>query len=133
MAETPKQDKPPSRRLTIFVPEGNREFDAIPVELHDRWTVRMLEFCTQQFGGATAYGRGIGLWLQGKKQKSKAHWDRITVIESWVSPEVDLDELIDTVTRKLQPMRRALKQEEVGFTVDGRFYSAKKLKRRRKH
>ncbi|GEM_PF-6244613 len=49
-------------RIERFVPEGDRRSKTTPVDLHDRWVIRLMRLCTELFGGATAYGRGVGAW-----------------------------------------------------------------------
>jgi len=57
----------PAHRVLVFVPEGDRTSKTIPVDLQDKWTVRLLKLFARLFGGATAYGRGVGVWRSGKQ------------------------------------------------------------------
>lgn len=54
------------------------------MDLQDRWTVRLLKLLGNSFYGATAYGRGVGVW----KERGKLRWDRVTVLEWWIDPEL---------------------------------------------
>lgn len=105
----------PHRELVqIFVPEGNRDDNTMPVDLHDRWVVRMLALCGELFGGATSYGRGVGVW-QGRRRLC---WDRVTVIEAWRDPTVvDARGRLNRLMRNLRIMGRALRQSAVAYTM----------------
>lgn len=102
--------------LQIFVPEGDRESKSIPVDLHDRWVVRLLELSARLFGGATAYGRGVGVW----RQKGEVHWDRVTVIETWVDPRLrTLRQKMRELEQGLREMRDDLRQVTVCYILNG--------------
>ena len=106
--------------LLIFVPEGRRESTEAPLDLQDRWVMKLLGFCSELFGGATAYGRGVGVWRspgRGRNARSaKTHWDRVTVIECWVNPAIPkLDRKMDRLGRVLEKMRQELREKEVGY------------------
>ncbi|MBI4613422.1 MAG: hypothetical protein HY720_07395 [Planctomycetes bacterium] len=110
-------------RLQIFVPEGERASKATPVELHDRWLVELLRLCGKLFGGATAYGRGVGVW----RDESAILWDRVTVVEAWIDPaQGDPTPRMRRVQRRLNAMRRALGQRVVGYVYNGRMEFAGK-------
>ena len=112
---------PPFHRLQIFVPEGNRTSVAVPVDLQDQWTVRMLRRCADLFGGATAYGRGVGIWKERHGGTARVQWDRVTVIETWIDPGTHrLQPKLDALARSLSRMGRDLRQEVVGCMIDGR-------------
>lgn len=68
--------------IQVFIPEGDRDDKSIPVDLHDRWAIRLLALCSELFGGATPYGRGVGVW-EGSRARC---WDRVTVVEAWYAP-----------------------------------------------
>lgn len=113
-------------RLQLFVPEGDRESTSVPVDLQDRWAVRLLDRCADLFGGATCYGRGVGVWRDDRGTK---HWDRVTVIEVWLDPlEPKLSARLDTLGRVLERMRRDLRQVVVGMMHNGEWvwYTEKK-------
>lgn len=104
-------------RLQLFVPEGDRESKTTPVDIHDRWVVRLLKTCGKLFGGATSYGRGVGVWTSGPH----FHWDRVTVIEVWADASHRRHATrIRTLERELLKMGRALRQEAVGVIIDGK-------------
>ncbi len=109
-----------SRELVqIFVPEGNRAEQTMPVDLHDRWVIRLLALCGELFGGATCYGRGVGVWEGGRG----LCWDRVTVIEAWYDPSmVDLVARANRLRRHLKAMGRALRQDAVAAMMGGRFH-----------
>lgn len=104
-------------RLQLFVPDGDRESKATPVDLHDRWVVELLRLCGKLFGGATAYGRGVGIWMSG----TDLCWDRVTVIEVCVDRSLP-DRLgrLARLERRLRAMGRTLQQEAVLFTINNR-------------
>ncbi len=106
-------------RLQLFVPEGDRESKTTPVDLHDRWVVRLLRTCGKLFGGATSYGRGVGVWTSGPR----FHWDRVTVIEAWADvAHPRHGRRVDAVTRELLTMGRALRQDAVACVVNGELH-----------
>ena len=103
-------------RLELFVPEGNRESKTTPVDLHDRWVIRLMETCGKLFTGATSFGRGVGVWTSGPR----FYWDRVTVIEAWADTrKPDHARRIDAMIRALIKMGRALRQKVVGCVVGG--------------
>lgn len=89
IADSSSMEERANIRLQVFVPEGDRASKTIPVDLQDRWVVRLLRRCADLFEGATSYGRGVGVW---KDKRGRFHWDRVTVIESWIAP--DLSDLL---------------------------------------
>ena len=103
-------------RLELFVPEGDRESKTTPVDLHDRWVIRLMKTCGKLFTGATAFGRGVGVWTSGPR----FYWDRVTVIEAWADTrKPDHARRIDAMIRALIKMGRALRQKVVGCVVGG--------------
>lgn len=103
-------------RLQLFIPEGDRESKTKPVDLHDRWVIRLLEVCGRFFGGATSYGRGVGVWTSGPH----FYWDRVTVVEVWADPRKPGHAVrIRRLKRELEAMRRALRQEAVLYIING--------------
>jgi hypothetical protein len=111
-----------SRQLLIFVPEGQRESASIPVDLQDRWVSRLMTECTHLFGGATAYGRGVGAWREGDAPDAPIHWDRVTVVECWIDPELrDWKRRLGVVAATLGEMGRELNQKAVACILNGRW------------
>lgn len=102
--------------VQVFIPEGDRTDKSIPVDLEDRWVIRLLALCSDLFGGATSYGRGFGVW-------PGAHgrcWDRVTVIEAWYDPLVPRHaSRILRLLRALVTMGRALHQQAIAAIIDG--------------
>ncbi len=102
--------------MLIFVPEGLRKSRQIPVDLHDKWVMKLLKMCAKSFGGATAYGRGVGAWKSGQK----TYWDRITVLELWIDPSIKrLANRMDRLFSKLQVMCKDLNQDQIGVILNG--------------
>ncbi len=99
----------------------------VPVDLQDRWVMKLLNLCCELFGGATAYGRGVGVWRSpGTGRKAKAHWDRVTVIQSWINPELPrLKNRMKRLGKTLEKMRLELRQEEVACIIDGKWKTLK--------
>jgi len=110
----------PHHRLLVFVPEGERTPKSVPVELHDPWTTHLLRLLAGFFGGATAYGRGVGVW---RNAASEIIWDRVTVVESWIRPDVP-DAQMDELWQELEKMRVDLKQDRVGCILDGEWFDS---------
>ena len=105
-------------QLLVFVPEGQRKSTEAPVDLQDRWVMRLLGLCCELFGGATSYGRGVGVWKD--KRSDKVHWDRVTVVESWVDPGLRRKKgWRDRLAKALREMCRELHEEEVAYMIDG--------------
>lgn len=106
----------PFHRLLAFVPEGDRTAKTVPVDLQDRWTLRLLRLLAGLFGGATAYGRGVRVW----KHRGNLYWDRVTAIESWNDPATPgLRGRMQRLGRNLDRMRADLQQKAVGCNLDG--------------
>lgn len=106
--------------MLVFVPEGQRESTEIPVDLQDRWVTKLLGVCCDLFGGATAYGRGVGVWKE--ERTGRGHWDRVTVIESWIDPDLpQLEGKMNKLGEALEEMRKKLGQKEVVYIRDGRW------------
>jgi hypothetical protein len=102
--------------VTVFIPDARRETRTIPVDLHDQWVIRILKLMARLFGGATAYGRGVGVW----RWRNQYHWDRITVVESWVSKQEDPARLAK-LGREIVRMLKALGEKEAIVVVFGLF------------
>ncbi len=120
--KAPSAEEGRCRQFLVFVPEGNRTSSAVPVDLHDRWVVRMLRFFADAFGGATAYGRGVGVWCEKTRLPRAMHWDRVTVIESWIAStfsNLEVETALHRLMRILGRMRAALNQEAVACILDG--------------
>ncbi len=104
--------------VQVFIPEGDRTDKSIPVDLHDRWVIRLLGVCTDLFGGATSYGRGAGAW-DGPRGRC---WDRVTVVEAWYDPLVpDFARRVRRLRRHLAAMGRALRQDVVAAILNREF------------
>ena len=102
--------------IQVFVPEGDRTDKSIPVDLNDRWVIRLLEVCSELFGGATSYGRGVGVW-EGSRARC---WDRVTVVEAWFELSARrLSRRLTRLTRVLTAMGHALHQEAVAAMIGG--------------
>lgn len=118
-------------QLYIFVPEGQRASTETPVDVQDRWVMKLLRLCSELFGGATAYGRGVGVWRPDTGKNAKTHWDRVTVIQAWIKPELpEKEERLTRLGRKLTEMRRDLRQEEVGCILNGEWISFKERRKK---
>lgn len=113
-AEVPAFD-----RLQLFVPEGDRKSKTTPVDLHDKWVVRLLRACGKLFGGATSYGRGVGVWTSGRW----FYWDRVTVIEVWADASHRLHRTrMQRLSREIRSMRRGLRQRVALCIVNARMW-----------
>lgn len=107
-------------QIIVFVPEGQRKTTEVPIDLQDKWVMKLLHLCSKLFGGATAYGRGIGVWMPARKRNPETHWDRVTVIECWVDPDTsEIEQRVNRLARNLKKMRRELRQKEVAAIIDG--------------
>ncbi len=117
-----RQKRRPHKRLLIFVPEGKRRVSTLPIDLHDRWVGMMLHLLSVLFGGATAYGRGVGAWKEPRALGARIHFDRVTVIESWIDPGTrNLKGAHDQVVQVLREMCRDLHEQVVASMMDGVF------------
>ncbi len=104
-------------RLELFVPDARLVSKTTPVDLHDRWVIRLMRTCADLFGGATSHGRGTGVWKSG----GEYYWDRVTVIEAWADrTKSDHPQRVKALLDALEEMGRALKQEAVAWVVEGR-------------
>ncbi|MBI4618246.1 MAG: hypothetical protein HY720_31900 [Planctomycetes bacterium] len=105
--------------LQLFVPEGDRPSKATPVDLHDKWVVKLLDLCATLFRGATAYGRGVGVW----RNDGDTCWDRVTVVEVWIDPEMrQIPYKLRRLRSKLARMAQALRQDVVAYILNGVMY-----------
>ncbi len=103
-------------RLELFVPDGDRESKTTPVDLHDRWVIRLMKTCGKLFTGATSFGRGVGVWTSGPR----FYWDRVTVIEAWADTrKPDHGKRLRTMVRDLRNMGLALRQKAVACIING--------------
>ena len=115
-----------SRQLMIFVPEGRRASTAIPVDLQDQWVVRLLRECAALFGGGTAYGCGVGVWTDGEATDADVHWDRVTVVECWISPALrDWKGRLGSLMGLLHEMRCDLNEQVVACILNGEWIPLK--------
>ena len=104
-------------RIELFVPEGDRRSKTTPVDLHDRWVIRLMRTCTKLFGRATAYGRGVGAWEAGRR----IHWDRVTVMQVWLDRrKAGTSEALVQLQLEMGRMGRALRQLAVATIIKGR-------------
>ena len=111
-AEEPRFD-----RIQLFVPEGDRASKTTPVDLHDRWVIRLLRACGRLFGGATSYGRGVGVWTEARW----FYWDRVTVIEAWAHANHPRHVgRLHRLSREIHAMRRGLHQKAALCIINGR-------------
>ncbi len=111
-------------QIIVFVPEGQRRTTEVPIDLQDKWVMKLLHLCSKLFGGATAYGRGVGVWIPRRMQNPKTHWDRVTVIECWVAPDTpEIKQRMKRLARDLKKMRQELRQKEVAAIIDGEWQS----------
>ncbi len=116
----------PGHRLMVFVPEGDRTSKREPVDVHDRWVLRIMRHLGRSFGGATAYGRGVGVW----EWRDRLWWDRITVVESWIPPGCpDISRPMNGLCTLLARVCRDLNQDEVGCMLNGVWIAVEKLER----
>ena len=103
-------------RLQLFVPDARLESNETPVDLHDRWVIRLMKTCADLFTGATSYGRGTGVWKSGRAYC----WDRVTVVEAWADTrKPDHARRVQALVRELIRMGRALRQKAVAYVVNG--------------
>ncbi len=103
-------------RLQLFVPDARLESKETPVDLHDRWVVRLMRTCADLFTGATSYGRGTGVWKSGEDY----YWDRVTVVEAWADrSKPDHAQKVEALLDALAEMGRALKQRAVACIIEG--------------
>lgn len=104
--------------VQVFIPEGDRTDKSIPVDLHDRWVIRLLSLCSDLFGGATSYGRGVGVW-DGVTGRC---WDRVTVVEAWFDPNLPgFEKRARRLMRCLASMGRALHQKAIAAMMANNF------------
>jgi hypothetical protein len=62
----------------------------------------------------------VGTWRKGERKTSAVHWDRISVVETWVRPQQGRPQMA-RLTRFLRRMCRELRQDEIGTIRNGRF------------
>ncbi len=103
-------------RLQLFVPDARLESRETPVDLHDRWVIRLRRTCADLFTGATSYGRGTGVWKSGRAY----YWDCVTVVEAWADTrKTDHAARVGALSRERIEMGRALRQKAVACVFNG--------------
>ncbi len=111
-----RAEEPAFDRIQLFVPEGDRRSKTTPVDLHDKWVIRMLRVTGRLFGGATSYGRGVGVWTGGRR----FYWDRVTVVEIWADANHPRHlARLKRLGREIHAMRRGLRQRAALCIING--------------
>lgn len=99
--------------LVLFIPSVDRWSRPIGQE---HWVEQALEVLGLNFGGATAFPQGRGIWRDDDRD-GQLDYDEPVVIQCYTS-EAALEEKSDELRRFLLRMGRDSRQGAVGFVID---------------
>src|SRR5688572_25939093 len=112
-APPPTPKKVESALLVLFLPSVTRFHKPID---QDQWVTRALEFLGRQFGGATAFPRGGGVWRDDERGGTLLFDDPV-VIQCYTSPQA-LEGHHGDLLEFLVQLGRETEQGAVGFVLD---------------
>jgi hypothetical protein len=105
--------KAASTLLVLYLPSKDRFDKAID---QNYWVDEALKVLGDNFGGATAFPQGKGVW-RDDAQGGKLLFDEPVVIQCYTSEET-LDRLLDQLRAFLLRMGTEARQGAVGFVID---------------
>ena len=108
-----KADKRESTLLVLFIPSRDRDERAIDQE---RWVTAALEFLGRQFGGATAFPQGRGVWRDDRRG-GRLVFDEPVIVNCYTS-EAALEAGADELRAFLVEMGTQTAQGAVGLVID---------------
>ncbi|HJT31779.1 MAG TPA: hypothetical protein VJ783_06975 [Pirellulales bacterium] len=108
-----KSDKRESTLLVLFIPSRDRDGQAIDQE---RWVTASLDFLGRQFGGATAFPQGRGVW-RDDRHGGRLVLDEPVIINCYTS-EAALEAGADELRSFLVDMGTQTAQGAVGLVID---------------
>lgn len=106
-------DKRESTLLVLFIPSRDRDEQAIDQE---RWVTAALEFLGRQFGGATAFAQGRGVWRDDRRG-GRLVFDEPVIVNCYTS-EAALEAGADELRAFLVEMGTQTAQGAVGLVID---------------
>lgn len=106
-------NKRESTLLVVFIPSRDR--DEQPIE-QERWVTAALEFLGRQFGGATAFPQGRGVWRDDRRG-GRLVFDEPVIINCYTD-EASLESAADELRAFLVAMGTQTAQGAVGLVID---------------
>lgn len=106
-------DKRESTLLVLFIPSRDRDEQAIDQE---RWVTAALEFLGRQFGGATAFPQGRGVWRDDRRG-GRLVFDEPVIINCYTD-EAALEAGANELRAFLVEMGTQTAQGAVGLVID---------------
>jgi hypothetical protein len=115
--ELPTSNFAASSLLVLFIPSHDRNGNVID---HEFWVDEALNWCGRNFGGATAFPQGRGVW-RDDSLGGKLHFDNPTIVQCYTTLA-----LIETNATELTKFLRRLGQEAnqaaVGWVINDIYY-----------
>lgn len=108
-----KAEKRESTLLVLFIPSCDR--DEGPID-QARWVTAALEFLGRQFGGATAFPQGRGVWRDDRRE-GRLVFDEPVIINCYTD-EAALEAAADELREFLVDMGTQTAQGAVGLVID---------------
>jgi hypothetical protein len=112
--------KTESTLLVLFVPSADRQGRALVKKEQDRWVRDALQVLGKNFGGATAFPRGLGVW-RDDAQGGVLVWDKPVLIQCYTNEE-SLEAKSEPLREFLMAMGTQTNQGAVGFVIDQDYY-----------
>ena len=108
--------KADSTLLTLFIPSVDRNMQAID---QPKWEQEALVLLGTNFGGATAFPKGRGVW-RDDQQAGKLIFDETIVIHCYSNMDA-LEKHRDDLVGFIKRLGTEANQGAVGFVVDGTY------------
>jgi hypothetical protein len=102
-----------STLLVLFIPSHDRDGGAIDQQF---WVGEALRVLGEQFGGATAFPQGRGVW-RDDAQGGKLHFDEPVVVQCYTAADA-LELKADQLREFLVRMGTGARQGAIGLVID---------------
>ncbi len=106
--------------LVLFIPSADREGDALGRKEQKRWVRKALKMLGRNFGGATAFPRGWGIW-RDDAQGGRLVWDRPVLIQCFTN-EAAIREQTVALRQFMTDLGVATRQGAVACVLDRTMY-----------
>ncbi len=105
--------KAESNILVLFIPSVDR--DDLPID-QESWVTAALRFLGHEFGGATAFPQGRGVWRDDDRG-GRLVFDAPVIIQCYTNEQA-LDSSADELRKFLVKMGTETRQGAVGLVID---------------